>query len=95
MSDARAVRIATRGSDLALAQARHVAARIERELGRATELVVVTTSGDRIQDRPLAKIGGKGLFVKEIEQALLEERADVAVHSAKDLPARLADGCAL
>jgi len=94
MSELR-VRIATRGSDLALAQARHIAARIERELGRATELVVVTTSGDRIQDRPLAKIGGKGLFVKEIEQALLERAADVAVHSAKDLPAVLADGCEL
>ncbi len=64
-------RIATRGSDLALAQARYVAARIERELGRETELVVLTTTGDRIQDVSLAKIGGKGLFVKEIEEALL------------------------
>lgn len=84
----RPVRIATRGSDLALTQSRVVAAAIRAKLGRPAELVVVTTSGDRIQDRPLASIGGKGLFVKEIQEALLEGRADVAVHSAKDLPAR-------
>lgn len=84
----RPVRIATRGSELALAQSRAVAAAIRERLGRPTELVVVTTSGDRIQDRPLASIGGKGLFVKEIQEALLENRADLAVHSAKDLPAR-------
>lgn len=90
-----AVRIATRGSDLALAQANYVSGRIQAELGLQTELVVVKTTGDRIQNVSLAKIGGKGLFVKEIEEALLEERADVAVHSAKDLPARLADELAL
>ena len=90
-----AVRIATRGSDLALAQARAMAGRIERELGHPTELVVLTTTGDRIQNVSLAKIGGKGLFIKEIEQALLDRRADVAVHSAKDLPADLADGLVL
>jgi hydroxymethylbilane synthase len=90
-----AVRIATRGSDLALAQANAVAERIRKELGRAAELVVVRTTGDRIQDQSLAKIGGKGLFVKEIEEALLDGRADVAVHSAKDLPAAIAPGCAL
>jgi hydroxymethylbilane synthase len=89
------LRIATRGSDLALTQTREMAARIERELGCATEIVVVRTTGDRIQDRSLAKIGGKGLFVKEIEEALLEGRADVAVHSAKDVPARIAGGCVL
>ena len=89
------VRIATRGSDLALAQARYVAGRIERELGDSTELVVVKTTGDRLQHVSLAKIGGKGLFVKEIEEALLDGRADVAVHSAKDLPAHVADGLAL
>jgi hydroxymethylbilane synthase len=89
------VRIATRGSDLALVQARYVAARIESELGAATEIVLVKTTGDRIQSVSLAKIGGKGLFVKEIEEALTDGRADVAVHSAKDLPAVLADGLAL
>lgn len=89
------VRIATRGSDLALAQARHVAATLERRLGRATELVVIRTTGDRILDRPLAAIGGKGLFVKEIEEALLAREADLAVHSAKDLPAATPSGLAI
>ncbi len=89
------VRIATRGSDLALVQARYTAARIESELGASTEIVLVKTTGDRIQSVSLAKIGGKGLFVKEIEEALTDGRADVAVHSAKDLPAVLADGLEL
>ena len=61
-------------------------ARIEQELGRETELVPLTTTGDELRDVSLAKVGGKGLFVKEIEEALLDGRADVAVHSAKDLP---------
>ncbi len=86
------VRVATRGSDLALTQARWVAGRIESRLGVTAELVVVTTSGDRLQHAKLADVGGKGLFVKEIEEALREGRADVAVHSAKDLPAALAPG---
>ena len=90
-----ALRLATRGSDLALAQAREVAGLIEGALGRRAELVVVKTTGDRIQDVSLAKVGGKGLFVKEIEEALLEGRVDVAVHSAKDLPARIPDGLVL
>ncbi|HEB88872.1 MAG TPA: hydroxymethylbilane synthase [Deltaproteobacteria bacterium] len=89
------IRIATRGSALALVQARQIAARIEAELACQTELVILRTTGDRIQDRSLAKIGGKGLFVKEIEEALLDGRADVAVHSAKDVPARIAGGCVL
>ena len=89
------IRIATRGSSLALVQARHIAARIEAELACETELVILRTTGDRIQDRSLSKIGGKGLFVKEIEEALLDGRADVAVHSAKDVPARIAPGCVL
>lgn len=89
------VRIATRGSDLALAQANAMAERIRTELQRPAELVVLRTTGDRIQDQSLAKIGGKGLFVKEIEEALLDGRADVAVHSAKDLPAVIAPGCVL
>jgi hydroxymethylbilane synthase len=89
------IRIATRGSDLALTQSKHIAVRIERELGVTSELVVLRTTGDRIQDQSLSKIGGKGLFVKEIEEALLDGRADVAVHSAKDIPAAIADGCVL
>ena len=72
-----------------------MAGRIAAELGHETELVVVRTTGDRIQDVSLAKIGGKGLFIKEIEEALLDGRADVAVHSAKDLPAQLAPGLVL
>lgn len=91
----RRLRIATRGSPLALAQTRSVARRIEEGLGVETELVEVRTSGDRIQDVSLAKIGGKGLFVKEIEEALLDQSADLAVHSAKDLPAEIAPGLVL
>jgi hydroxymethylbilane synthase len=90
-----AIRIATRASDLALVQARTVAAQIESKLGTSTEIVPVKTTGDRLQGVSLAKIGGKGLFVKEIEEALVEGRADLAVHSAKDLPAVLADGLVL
>ena len=89
------VRIATRGSDLALAQSRTIAASVRQTLGVETDLVVLKTTGDRIQDQSLAKIGGKGLFVKEIEEALLDGRADLAVHSAKDLPAQLAEGLEL
>ena len=89
------IRIATRGSDLALVQSRQVASELERVFGLKAELVVLRTAGDRIQDRSLAKIGGKGLFVKEIEEALLAGDADVAVHSAKDVPARLATGCVI
>ena len=89
------VRIATRKSDLALWQARHVAGRIEAELGRPAELLPMVTAGDRLHDISLAKHGGKGLFVKEIEAALLDGRADVAVHSAKDLPAESPDGLVL
>jgi hydroxymethylbilane synthase len=81
------IRIATRRSELALAQARWVAARVSAVLGRETELVPLETSGDRLQAVSLAKLGGKGLFVKEIEEALRDGRADLAVHSAKDLPA--------
>jgi hydroxymethylbilane synthase len=85
------IRIATRGSALALAQARLVGAAAQTVTGRAFELVVLTTTGDRIQDRALAAIGGKGLFVKEIQEALLDGRADLAVHSAKDLPSKTPD----
>jgi len=89
------IRIATRGSDLALAQARYVAGRLERELEVETDLLVLQTKGDLILDRPLAEIGGKGLFIKEIEEALLDGRAEVAVHSAKDLPAHVHEGLTL
>jgi hydroxymethylbilane synthase len=89
------IRVATRGSDLALVQSRQMAALFERTFGVKAELVVLRTTGDRIQDRSLSKIGGKGLFVKEIEEALLADQADVAVHSAKDVPARLAPGCVI
>jgi len=89
------VRLATRTSDLALTQARLVAGMLEATLGVATELVRLQTTGDRIQSVSLAKLGGKGLFVKEIEEALLDHRADLAVHSAKDLPAALPEGLEL
>jgi hydroxymethylbilane synthase len=91
-------RIATRGSPLALAQANEVAARLRTAHGlpeTATEITVIHTSGDRIQDRSLSEAGGKGLFTKEIEEALLDGRADIAVHSAKDVPTVLPDGLAL
>jgi hydroxymethylbilane synthase len=89
------VRIATRGSALALTQARLVAEALERALGARAEIVPVRTEGDRLAEAPLAPLGGKGLFVKELEAALLSGRADLAVHSAKDLPARLAPGTEL
>jgi hydroxymethylbilane synthase len=90
-----ALRIATRGSVLARWQAEHIAERLQSETGTAAELLVLTTAGDRFVDRPLREIGGKGLFVKEIEEALLDGRADLAVHSAKDLPGELPAGLVL
>jgi len=89
------VRVATRGSQLARAQADWVCERIEGVLGFETQQVIVETTGDRVLDQPLAAIGGKGLFTKEIEEALVEGRADVAVHSAKDLPSALPEGMKL
>ena len=86
------VRIGTRGSQLALWQANTVAARIAAAGGPPCEIVVITTSGDRLQDAPLSVIGGKRLFVKEIEDALLRGQVDLAVHSSKDMPAVLPDG---
>src|SRR5207302_11263680 len=88
------LRIGTRKSALALWQAELVQGWL-RERGQACELVPMQTEGDRILDRSLAEIGGKGLFVKELEQALSEGRADLAVHSAKDVPYALHDGFAL
>ena len=88
-----ALRIGTRGSRLALAQAGWVQRQIEQARPDLTaELVAIRTSGDRFLDRPLSEIGGKGLFVKEIEEALLAGSIDCAVHSLKDLPAELAPG---
>jgi len=85
--------IATRESALALWQARHIASMLqEREPGLNVSLLGVTTEGDRRLEASLAKIGGKGLFVKELEQALIDGRADIAVHSMKDVPMRLPDG---
>ena len=81
------LRIGTRGSPLALWQANRVASAIAESGGPPTELVIIRTSGDRPSERPLAEEGGKRLFVKEIEEALLDGRVDLAVHSAKDLPA--------
>ena len=90
------LRIATRGSALALWQAEHVKARIAAvDPAVGVELVVMKTMGDKILDVSLAKVGGKGLFVKEIEQALLDDAADLAVHSMKDVPAELAPGLVL
>jgi hydroxymethylbilane synthase len=87
------LRIATRKSQLALWQAEHVAALLRRaHTGLEVELVPMVTQGDRIQDRSLAAIGGKGLFIKELEVALEEQRADIAVHSMKDLPGDLPAG---
>jgi hydroxymethylbilane synthase len=96
------VRIGARGSKLSLAQAGHMQRRIAAALGadperpeeveRVAPLVVITTTGDRVQDRRLLEIGGKGMFTKEIEEALLDGRIDCAVHSLKDMPALLPDG---
>ncbi len=87
------IRIATRRSPLALWQAEHVAALLENTFpGVKTELVKMTTQGDKILDAPLAKIGGKGLFVKELETGMLEGAADIAVHSMKDVPVEFPDG---
>ena len=86
----KALRIATRKSALALWQAEHVAARLRAlHADIAIELVPMTTRGDDIVDRPLASLGGKGLFLKELETAMLEDRADIAVHSFKDVPMEL------
>ena len=87
------IRIATRQSPLAIWQAEHVKAKLElRHPGLKTELLPMTTRGDKILDSPLAKIGGKGLFIKELELAILEGKADMAVHSMKDVPMEFPDG---
>ena len=91
------IRIGTRGSPLALAQAHETRARLMAAHGLEIdqfEIVVISVTGDQVQDRPLAEIGGKGLFTKEIEEALLNESIDLAVHSMKDMPAILPEGLA-
>jgi len=89
----KSVKIATRGSALALVQAGWVKTRLEKQYPDITvDLKVIKTRGDRILDVPLARVGGKGLFVKEIEEALLDGRVDLAVHSMKDMPSELPDG---
>ena len=85
----KTLKIGTRGSALALAQARETRDRLIKAHGLREddiEIVVISTSGDRIQDRPLAEVGGKGLFTLEIEQQLADGRIDLAVHSSKDMP---------
>jgi hydroxymethylbilane synthase len=92
------LKIGTRGSPLALAQAHETQARLMQAHGfpeQAFEVMVISTSGDRIQDRPLSEAGGKGLFTKEIEEALLARRIDMAVHSSKDMPTVLPNGLEL
>lgn len=92
----RSIRLGSRGSTLALAQAHWVKARIEeRRPESKVDLVVIKTSGDRFMDASLQAIGGKGLFTKEIEDALLRNEIDLAVHSLKDLPTEMAQGLAL
>ncbi len=80
------LRIGSRGSKLALWQAEHIRERLARECGASAEIIVIKTSGDNFQSAPVAEIGGKGIFIKEIEDALLDGRVDIAVHSMKDVP---------
>ncbi|WP_310618637.1 hydroxymethylbilane synthase [Flexibacterium corallicola] len=92
------IKIGTRGSALALAQAHETRSRLMKAHNlpeESFEIIVIKTSGDRIQDRPLSEAGGKGLFTKEIEEALLDKSIDLAVHSSKDMPTVLPDGLAL
>ncbi len=92
----RTLRIATRSSALALWQAEFIKSELERlNSGITVELVKIKTQGDKILDVPLAKIGGKGLFVKELEEAMLDGRADLAVHSMKDVPMEFPEGLGL
>src|SRR5438874_12333451 len=87
MTSSQLLRLGTRGSLLAHNQSQMVADELERvHPGLRVELVIIKTTGDRIQDKPLADMGGKGLFTKELEQALLDEQIDLAVHSYKDVP---------
>lgn len=98
MSALPKIRIGTRGSPLALAQAHETRERLKAAHGLPDdhfEIVVITTTGDKVRDRPLSDIGGKGLFTKELEEALFAGTIDLAVHSMKDMPAHMPDGLAL
>jgi hydroxymethylbilane synthase len=91
-----ALKIGTRGSKLALWQANWVKSELLKKFcGLSVEIVIIKTKGDKILDVPLAKVGGKGLFVKEIEEALIGKHVDIAVHSMKDMPAELLDGLSI
>ncbi|MEP3523966.1 MAG: hydroxymethylbilane synthase [Hyphomicrobiales bacterium] len=97
-SNENPIKIGTRGSDLALVQAHEVKNLLMRAHGldaNAISIKLIKTTGDIVQDRPLSEIGGKGLFTKEIEQALIEGEIDIAVHSSKDMPTVLPDGLVL
>jgi len=90
--------IGTRGSPLALAQAHETMGRLIRSTGldeNCFKIIVIKTSGDKIQDRPLSEVGGKGLFTKEIEDAMLDHGIDIAVHSMKDMPVICPEGLML
>ena len=90
------IKIGTRGSKLALTQSNLIKKTIEKRYSDViVDLVIIKTKGDKIIDSPLSKIGGKGLFVKEIEEALLDRRIDIAVHSIKDVPAELPEGLSI
>ncbi len=98
MTSVSPFRIGTRGSPLALAQAEEVKARLIAtfpDMAELAEIVIIKTTGDMVQDRALAEIGGKGLFTKEIDDAMLDGRIDIAVHSMKDVPTWLPDGIVL
>lgn len=96
MSETSCIRIATRKSPLALWQAEYVKSQLQlHHPGLRVELLPLTSRGDKILDVPLAKVGGKGLFVKELEQALLNDEADIAVHSMKDVPMEFPEGLGL
>ena len=88
----RALRIGTRGSALALWQSRSIAAALRQTLGIETELITIKTSGDKFQQTSFSQMGTKGVFIKELEDALLEAKVDLAVHSMKDLPTEMPDG---
>src|SRR5215472_12698758 len=92
MSQKKPLRLGTRGSRLALVQAELVRGALLKQAGTTCELVVLKTTGDRIQDRSLADSGGKGMFTKELEEALLRDEIDLAVHSMKDVPTSLPSG---
>jgi hydroxymethylbilane synthase len=95
MPSPHTVRLGTRGSQLALYQANTVARSLAQAGGPSCEIVIIKTSGDRLQEAPLSEVGGKRLFVKEIEDALLKGEIDLAVHSSKDMPAVLPEGLAI